>query len=135
MPQPSKVLVVEDQYLVAHDCEFQLLSAGFECVGLASTAAEALALAEREQPDIILMDVRLGDDSDGVRAAIDIYQRFGIRCIFTSGHADSLTRRQAIPAHPFGWLDKPYSGEALVAAVIAACAAAKLDGEDPLPMH
>ena len=61
-----RVLIVEDQYFVAVDCELQLRSAGIECVGLATTAAEALDIAEREHPDFALMDIRLASVADGV---------------------------------------------------------------------
>jgi two-component system, response regulator PdtaR len=116
IPAP-RILIVEDQFLVAHDCEFHLRSAGFDCVGLASSAEEAVELAGREHPDVVIMDVRLATQIDGVQAAIDIFRRFGIRSIFTSGHADAATREQAVPANPIGWLDKPYTPAALIHAI------------------
>ena len=117
MTHAARVLVVEDQFIVAHDCAFQLTAAGFECVGLASTAHEAIELACRHRPDLILMDVRLASSSSGVKAAIEIFQRFGIRCIFMSGHADPNTHAEARLAQPLGWLGKPYTAEALIEAV------------------
>ena len=117
MSEAPRVLIVEDQYFVAVDCELQLRSVGIECVGLATTAAEALDLAEREHPDFVLMDIRLASVADGVETAIVIYERLGIRCIFASAHADSATRKLAERAHPLGWLDKPYTGGQLVATV------------------
>jgi CheY-like chemotaxis protein len=117
MTHSPRILIVEDQYFVAADCELQLQSAGIECVGLATTAGEAAELAQRDLPDLILMDIRLANQSDGVDAAIDIYQRLGIRCIFCSGHADAWTHDKAEPAHPLGWLAKPYSSTDLLAAV------------------
>jgi DNA-binding NarL/FixJ family response regulator len=117
MPVPPRVLIVEDQYFVAVDCELQLRSVGIECVGLATTAREALEIAEREHPDFALMDIRLASVADGVEAAIVLYERMGIRCIFASAHADAATRRLAERAHPLGWLDKPYTGGQLVATV------------------
>ena len=122
----ARVLVVEDQFLVAHDCELQLQSAGFECVGLASTADEAINLACRHRPDLILMDVRLASRTNGVAAAIEIFERFGIRCIFTSGHADLATHAEAAQAQPLGWLRKPYTAEALIEAVKSGYAAEQL---------
>jgi DNA-binding NarL/FixJ family response regulator len=107
MSAAPRVLIVEDQYFVAIDCELQLRSVGIECVGLATTATEALDIAEREHPDFVLMDIRLASVADGVEAAIVIYERFGIRCIFASAHADAATRKLAERAHPLGWLDKP----------------------------
>src|ERR1043165_2869670 len=112
-----RVLIVEDQYFVAVDSELQLRSVGIECVGLATTASEALDIAEREHPDFVLMDIRLASVADGVETAIVLYERFGVRCIFTSAHADATTRKLAARAHPLGWLDKPYTGGQLVATV------------------
>lgn len=117
MNSPPRILIVEDQYFVAVDCELHLRAAGMECVGLATTAAGALDLAERERPDLVLMDIRLASRADGVEAAIVIYERLGIRCIFTSAHADELTHKEAARAHPLAWVDKPYTGERLVEAV------------------
>jgi len=117
MSAAPRVLIVEDQYFVAVDCELQLRSAGIDCVGLATTASEALDIAEREHPDFVLMDIRLASVADGVEAAIVLYERFGIRCIFASAHADAATRKLAERAHPLGWLDKPYTGGQLISTV------------------
>jgi CheY-like chemotaxis protein len=117
MSHPPRVLIVEDQYFVAVDCELQLRSVGIDCVGLATTASEALDIAEREHPDFVLMDIRLASVADGVEAAIVLYERFGIRCIFASAHADPTTRKLAERAHPLGWLDKPYTGGQLISTV------------------
>lgn len=117
MDHTAKILIVEDQFFVAIDSELTLQSAGFECVGLATDAAEAIELARQAHPDLILMDIRLASRSDGVQAATEIYRELGIRSIFASGHADSMTREEARDAHPLGWLDKPYSGPQLIEAV------------------
>ena len=117
MSSAPRVLIVEDQYFVAVDCELQLRSVGIDCVGLATTAAEALDIAEREHPDFALMDIRLASVADGVEAAIVLYERYGIRCIFASAHADAAIRKLAERAHPLGWLDKPYTGGQLIATV------------------
>jgi DNA-binding NarL/FixJ family response regulator len=117
MNVPPKILIVEDQYFVAVDCELHLRAAGMECAGLATTAASALDLAERQRPDLIIMDIRLASRADGVEAAIVIYERLGIRCIFTSAHADESTHREAARARPFAWVNKPYASEQLITAV------------------
>ena len=127
-----RILVVEDQYFVALDCEQQLAAAGFDCVGVATTAASALDLAEREKPDLIVMDVRMSSHADGVEAAIVIYERFGIRCIFATGHADDAIRHAAERARPLGWVEKPYSADRLIAQIYrgleeVGAAAGKLD--------
>lgn len=121
MNNPPRILIVEDQYFVAIDCEQQLEEAGYACTGLATTRDEAYSMAERDHPDLVIMDIRLGGYSqatdDGVAAAIDIYEHLGIRCIFASAHADAATRQLALRARPVGWLDKPYTNDSLVLAV------------------
>jgi DNA-binding NarL/FixJ family response regulator len=117
-----RILIVEDQYFVAIDNELTLRSGGFEVVGLATTAKEAIELAECGRPDLVLMDIRLASRADGVEAAVAIYQRFGVRSLFTSGHADEQVREEAEHARPLGWLDKPYTSDALLAAVKQALA-------------
>ena len=133
MDSPSpRILIVEDQYFVAIDNELTLRSGGFEVVGFATTAEEAVELAERKQPDLILMDIRLAGRADGVEAAIAIYERLGVSCIFTSGHADAHVRARAECAHPLGWLDKPYTSEALLACTQSAVAKLKLTATSPV---
>jgi two-component system, response regulator PdtaR len=122
MSQTPRILVVEDQYFVAIDSELNLRNAGYEVVELATTAKEAVDLAEREHPDLVLMDIRLASSTDGVDAAIVIYERLGVRSIFCSGHADAKVREAAQRARPLGWLDKPYSAGALIEAVQQALA-------------
>jgi two-component system, response regulator PdtaR len=117
MASPGRVLIVEDQYFVAIDCEMSLQSAGLECVGLATSSDEALQLASDHRPDLVLMDIRLAGPSDGVQAAINIFRELGIRSIFTSGHADAAVREQAREAKPLGWLSKPYTNAQLLSAV------------------
>lgn len=117
MNPPTRILIVEDQYFVAIDCEMQLRRGGFECVGFARSAAEAREVAARERPDLVIMDIRLAGGSDGVAAAIDIYECLNIRCIFASAHVDANVRQRAARAAPLGWLDKPYSSADLISVV------------------
>ena len=114
------VLIVEDEFFVALDLETTLQRAGFEVVGVASNAADALRLAEAHQPSVVVMDVRIAGVRDGIDAAIEIFERFGIRSVFATAHHDPVTITRAARANAAGWLVKPYSSEALVAAVEAA---------------
>lgn len=120
MDQHPKILIVEDQFFVAIDSEMTLRSAGFDCVGLATDAQEALALARDKHPDLVVMDIRIAGRIDGVQLAADIYRELGIRSLFASGHADARIRQEAQEAHPLGWINKPYSGRQLLQAVDAA---------------
>jgi two-component system, response regulator PdtaR len=119
---PPRVLVVEDDFLIAMQTEIALTTAGFEVVGPATTAEEAVALAGETQPALAVMDIRLASARDGIDAARQIYQDFAIRCIFATAHDDALTRGRAEPYAPLGWLPKPYTMASLVAVVAEAVA-------------
>jgi DNA-binding NarL/FixJ family response regulator len=116
-PGPPLILVVEDDFFVALDLEDGLRDAGLRVLGPVLTAEEAVALAKTERPILAVMDVRLAGDRDGIDAALDLYREFGIRCIFASAHVDAPHRQRAAPARPLGWVQKPYTIGALVAAV------------------
>ena len=116
----NRVLIVEDEFLIAADAEDALREAGLEVVGIAATFEEAVALGERMLPDLVLMDIRLASPRDGIEAATEIRRRFGIPSLFTSANHDEATRLRAEPAKPVGWLPKPYMPEALVSATRAA---------------
>jgi two-component system, response regulator PdtaR len=117
MAHNYRIQIVEDQYFVAMDCQQALEDAGFECTGLAASAERALELACRDQPDLLLMDIRLSGPMDGVEVATRIFKDHGIRSIFSSAHADPATRRRAEHANPLGWLQKPFTPDHLVEAV------------------
>ncbi|PDS77629.1 response regulator [Rhizobium sp. L43] len=112
--RPTRILIVEDEYLIALDVENRLLDAGFEVIGIAVTASEAISMAVSGSPDLAIMDIRLADRTDGVQAAIELFAMLGVRSIFASAHADDRTRERAAAASPIGWLQKPYSAEALI---------------------
>lgn len=115
-PRPC-ILLVEDDFLVGMEMETGLEEAGFEVAGVASTAEEAVELAGARRPALVVMDIRLASRRDGVDAAIEIYQSFGIRSLFASAHGDAQVRARAEPAHPLGWVAKPYRVETLLKAV------------------
>jgi DNA-binding NarL/FixJ family response regulator len=111
------ILLVEDDFLVGMEMETGLEEAGYEIAGIAATAEEAVEIAARRRPALVIMDIRLASDRDGVDAAIEIYRTLGIRSIFASAHGDSRTRARAEAAQPLGWVGKPYRVETLLKAV------------------
>jgi DNA-binding NarL/FixJ family response regulator len=114
---PRRILIVEDDYLVALQFENALTEAGYDVVDIASTAAEAVQMVPDHQPELVLMDIRLAGPRDGIDAAAEIFDRFGIRSIFVSAFTDPATQTRAQPARPLAWLSKPVSDHKLVAAV------------------
>jgi CheY-like chemotaxis protein len=120
---PARILVAEDEYFVALANENALTDAGFTVVGIAMTAAEAIEIAGATRPDIVLMDIRLSGERDGIAAAAEILNSFSIPSLFATAQADPGTRaRGEQEAQPLGWLLKPYGADALVAAVRGAVA-------------
>ncbi len=116
----KRVLIVEDEFLIAVDAEDVLRNAGIDVVGIAATFEEAVDLGERMRPDLVLMDIHLASPKDGIEAADEIRRRFGIPSLFTSANHDEATMNRAKPADPVAWLPKPYTPEALVRATRAA---------------
>jgi two-component system, response regulator PdtaR len=114
---PARILVVEDDFLVAAEIENALSDAGFDVAGIAASADEAVELAQARRPALVVMDVRLAGERDGIHAAAEIFRELGIRCIFATAHHDRHLLERAKPAMPLGWLQKPYSMVSLVNAV------------------
>jgi two-component system, response regulator PdtaR len=113
----SRILVVEDDWFAGTDMQAALQNAGYNVLELVTSANEAIEAAGDYKPDLIIMDVRLVGNRDGVDAALEIGRRFDIRCLFVTAFVDPALRSRAEAARPFGWLTKPISREALVEAV------------------
>lgn len=116
----ARILIVEDEFLIAMVAEDELTDAGHEVVGIATTYDAALRLAEDHRPDLAILDVRLASLRDGIDVALDLRLRFAIPAILATGSHDEENLRRAAPARPLGWLTKPYTPEALLDAVEAA---------------
>lgn len=115
-----RVLVVEDEAITAMGLELVLETLGYEVCGFAADAQEAVRQAASTTPDLILMDIRLANGSDGVQAAAEIRARHGIRSLFLTAHNDPATLERARNVSPFGILTKPYTRVQLGAALAAA---------------
>jgi DNA-binding NarL/FixJ family response regulator len=102
----EKILVVEDEAVVARDLEQTLIRLGYDVVGVAQFAAEAVSKAAETHPDLVLMDISLPGDKDGVQAAEVIIQRFGTPVVFLTAHTDKATVARAQAAKPAGYIVK-----------------------------
>ncbi|GAB2178992.1 response regulator [Dongia sp. agr-C8] len=109
--------MVEDDFLVAMQIEAALTEAGFVSAGTAASGEEAIAMATAVRPGLVLMDIRLAGKMDGVEAALELFRKLGLRCIFATAHHDLEVRRRAAPAEPLGWIGKPYSMPAMLEAL------------------
>lgn len=116
-PVRQRVLVVEDDWLIAAQIQTCLSAAGFDVTGVAVEPSEALRLARAVPPHLVLMDIRLLGDADGVELAKQLWKELGLRCLFVSANIDAGTKPRAAEARPLGWLPKPFTEAELIAAV------------------
>lgn len=116
----ADVLVVEDQVLIAIHLQDLVEEAGHRVVAIAHETAQAIAAAARKCPAFAIMDLRLANGSSGMDAAQQLYESFGVRCLFVSANIDDEVRRLAEPFMPLGFIGKPFLAAEVIAAVQAA---------------
>jgi CheY-like chemotaxis protein len=112
-----KVLVVEDDEVVLNIEKWRLAKLGFDVCGTAGTGAEALESVAKMHPDIVLMDISLNGEMDGIETAGRIKKDFDIPVIFVTAHThgEILTRAKAV--HPDGFIKKPFDDDDLRIAI------------------
>ncbi len=113
--QTLRLLVVEDEAIVAMYLSDVLEDMNYEVCGVAASADEALAIADRERPALALVDIGLAGGRDGIETALALRERFAVGSIFMSGACDPALLERAETAHPFGFLPKPYDAAQLKA--------------------
>lgn len=112
-----RILIVEDEGLIARDIENMVQNAGHEVCGIAATGKEAIDKAEAAQPDLVLMDIVLRGDMDGVKAAEIIRERFNIPVIYLTAHTDENTLHRAKLTEPLGYTLKPVEQNELITVI------------------
>src|SRR3984893_17464889 len=108
MMTPARILVVEDDRVVARDIAQQMSRAGHTVVGITARGEDALPLAADTVPDLILMDVRLEGELDGIDTARLLRENFNLPVVFLTAYADEETVRRATVTEPFGYVLKPF---------------------------
>lgn len=104
----TRILIVEDEVLVARDLQQQLKALGYVIVGIAATGMRALELVAETQPHLVLMDIRLQGSMDGIATAEQMRQRYALPIIYLTAHADAATVERARVTEPFGYILKPF---------------------------
>jgi|UniRef100_A0A7V6DPS8 PAS domain S-box-containing protein len=112
-----RVLIVEDEWLVAQGIKESLIDLGYEVVGMAVSGAETLQLAAEQRPDLVLMDILLQGDLDGIEVAARLRQELQIPVIFLTAYADPTTLGRAKVAEPYGYILKPFEVRELHSAI------------------
>ncbi|MEP7122908.1 MAG: response regulator [Byssovorax sp.] len=105
----AKIMVVEDESIVAKDLELTLKRLGYSVPATASSAADALSKADKHRPDLVLMDIHLQGDIDGIAVARRLRSEMDIPVIYLTAYADDDTVARARETEPFGYLLKPFN--------------------------
>jgi PAS domain S-box-containing protein len=103
-----KILIVEDDNIVAKDLQKRLSNFGYDVVGFVSTSEEAVKKVVATSPDLVLMDVRLKGEKDGIETASALRSQHGIAVVYLSDDVDTDTLKRASKTEPFGYILKPF---------------------------
>ncbi len=107
MSNPA-ILIVEDEAIVAADIANKLRKLGYKVAGSTGAGEEAIEIARRQRPSLVLMDIRLSGAMDGITAAEAIRQKCQVPVVFLTAHADKATLQRAKQADAFGYILKPF---------------------------
>ena len=105
----KRILIVEDEPIIATDIEMTLEDLGYEVIGIEDNAIDALKLIEKQRPDLVLLDINLEGDADGVMLAQDINEQFKIPFVYLTSNADNLTINRVKRTKPAGFILKPFN--------------------------
>ena len=113
----AKILIVQDDFLAAERLRVLLQGAGHVVVGVARRSVAALEIADRERPDLAVVDMMLEVDVDGIEAATELARREGLKILITTGFPDAVIEDEGVHGFACAVVRKPYSDEELLHAV------------------
>ena len=111
------VLLVEDDNIIAKVAEWRLKNLGYKMCGRASTGGEAMEIIARNKPDIVLMDINIKGDIDGIETAKLIKKDYDIPVVYVTSHSDGPTLERAKETRPDGFIMKPFEDNDLRVAI------------------
>ncbi len=112
-----KILIVEDEMIIAEDIRITLQKFDYEVIDIVPTGRRALAIIASQHPDLVLMDIKLRGDIDGVQTAKMINEKFDLPIVYLTANADLATYEEAKLTSPFGYLIKPFKERELHATI------------------
>ncbi len=113
----SKILIVEDEGIVARDIKHRLETLGYDVVGITGNGKDALNITNEQNPDLILMDIMLTGDLDGIETAKQIHDEYNIPFIYLTAYYDDEILEKASGTQPAGYITKPFNDVGLHAAI------------------
>jgi CheY-like chemotaxis protein len=129
MMDKAEILVVEDETIIAKDIQMCLESLGYFVPHTVSSGEEAISLVEQNKPDLVLMDIMLEGEMNGIEAAVKLRSRFDVPVVFLTAYADSKTLSSAKEAQPLGYISKPFNDTDIRVAVEMALFKARAEAE------
>lgn len=108
MNNPVKILIVEDEMIIAANISLQLTTIGYEVIGIVPRAEDALTCVKADQPDIVLMDINLKGDLDGIDTVKLIKKTHDVAVIYLTANADEAHFNRAKSTHPYAFISKPF---------------------------
>lgn len=108
MSSPIKILIVEDEMIIAANTSLQLTNLGYEVSGIVSRGEEALVQIEENLPDIILLDIQLKGELDGIETAHRMQKHFNIPIIYLTSNVDEANFERAKETRPYAFISKPF---------------------------
>lgn len=127
----GRILVVEDEHIVAMGIKKMLKNLGYIVTGVASSGKDAISKAESTFPDVVLMDIMLKGDMDGVEAAKEIRERFDVPVVYLTAYSDSKILERAKKTEPFGYIVKPFDEKDLHSSIEVALHKHRKEKEKP----
>lgn len=122
-----RIMIVEDEGLVARDVELMLEGLGYEVVASVSSGEEALALAREAKPDLALIDIVIKGMMDGIQTSRDLWERFKVPVVYVTAYADETIIKRAKLTEPFGYILKPFDERELRIAIEIALYKAEME--------
>ena len=113
----EKILLVEDDDVIAKVADWRLKNLGYAVCGRATTGAEAMELVVNAKPDLVLMDINIQGDIDGIETAQMIKKGFNIPVVYVTSHSDGPTLERAKATRPDGFIVKPFEDNDLRVAI------------------
>jgi CheY-like chemotaxis protein len=125
---PQRILIVEDERIIGEDVRRRLESWGYDVPAVVTSGEEAIKLAEKHHPDLLLMDIRLRGRMDGVESARRIQEQSNVPVVFATASSDAPSMARAFTANPLGFISKPFDDNEMRTVIAKALCKRNIDG-------
>lgn len=132
---PLKIIIVEDEPLIASDIEFTIKEAGHSVLGVANSSIKALDMINTRKPDLVLLDISIKGEESGIDIGNQLKTKYSIPFIYITSFADQKTLAMAKETLPYGYIVKPFKDRDIVSAIEMAAFRFEAEQKPSLPDH